>query len=512
MAGFRIEGDISGNVAEVDSNKNARGVEPGFTSGGVPRGGGNVGTGAIANLSERDSGTITGVREVVAMEADKFKRQVSANDNLWDFEIFNYTSQNTGKHTYSATTLAATITAAGITTNSGSVNTTNTGLTYGTHTFFPLGGTKTTICRTQLSFSAQPSANMVADFGLFLRGAANTYDPTDGVYFRMGATGMLGVVNNGTVETTVGPFPLALGSGTWAYTNNRVYNFEIQVNTVSASFFIDGVKYGEIATPVGQAFVCKSQALPWSFRHGHVGGAAGAITQMVVGAYSVYIRGEEISDDANVIAQRTLGSYQGLSGNTMGQLVAGTVTTGTLVKPTAAVPLNASLAANLPNSLGGRIFEALTAGLAVNVDGIYAQYQVPAGTALVQGRRLKILGLKLSARVQTVVAGGTAMGTEWYIVFGNTATSMQTLETASMVSGTTKAPRRVMCPELTQHMTATQAVDTAIAQNSYYADFSDAPIYVNPGEFISLVGNKIGTTVPTSGVIAHTYQFVYSWE
>ena len=104
------------------------------------------------------------------------------------------------------------------------------------------------------------------------------------------------------------------------------------------------------------------------------------------------------------------------------------------------------------------------------------------------------------------------MGTEWYIVFGNTATSMQTLDTSSMTSGTTKAPRRVMCPELTQHMAATQAVDTVVAQNSFYADFSDAPIYVNPGEFLSLVGNKIGTTVPTSGVIAHTYQFVYSWE
>ena len=83
----------------------------------------------------------------------------------------------------------------------------------------------------------------------------------------------------------------------------------------------------------------------------------------------------------------------------MGQLVAGTVTAGTLVKPTAAVPLNASLAANLPNSLGGRIYEQLTTGLAANIDGIYASYTVPAGSVTVQGRRLKIVGLMLSGYV-----------------------------------------------------------------------------------------------------------------
>ena len=88
----------------------------------------------------------------------------------------------------------------------------------------------------------------------------------------------------------------------------------------------------------------------------------------------------------------------------MGQLVAGTVTSGTLVKPTAAVPLNASLAANLPTSLGGRILEQLTTGLAVNVDGIFASFTVPVGSSTVQGRRLKVTGLKLSGFVSTVVA------------------------------------------------------------------------------------------------------------
>jgi hypothetical protein len=37
------------------------------------------------------------------------------------------------------------------------------------------------------------------------------------------------------------------------------------------------------------------------------------------------------------------------------------------------------------------------------------------------------------------------------------------------------------------------------------------PIYVNPGEFISLSVKHIGT-VGTSGTIATSMQYIYSWE
>jgi hypothetical protein len=246
-------------------------------------------------------------------------------------------------------------------------------------------------------------------------------------------------------------------------------------------------------------------------RHAIVGGAAGTTTfQPKCYGYAVAIRGALVADNLGTVGNRVFGSYQGTSG-VIGQLVAGTVTTGTLVKPTAAVPLNASLAANLPNSLGGRIYEALTAGLAVNVDGIFASYQVPASSITVTGRRLTITGIYLSGFVSTVVAGGSAVQTEWYIAFGHTAASLATAETASMATATTKAPRRFLLPSLTQTMSLTQAAGTMLAQPSTFVDFSNSPIYVNAGEFVALVGNKTGT-VATSGVLSHLYQFVYGWE
>lgn len=510
MAGFRIEGNTSGNVSEVDTSNNMQVVSPGYTSDGVARGGTDTNSGAVSMFSEVDAGTKNGIRETLSPEVDKDYRLRVAPDTMLDQELFNYTSQNTGKHTFTFTTLAATIGASGITTNSGSITTTTTGLTYGTHAMFPVGGTNTIVCETSVAFSAQPNANTVIDFGLFQRGATTAFAPLDGAYFRMSSAGLRGIVNSGGVETSTAVFPLALGAGTYVYTNNATNRFLIQMNNVSTTFWINNFKYGEIATPIGINMPCKSLALPWSFRHAIVGGAAGAVTQALFSDYKVFFRGPLIAEQMGVTQNRVLGSYQGLSGGTMGQLVAGTVTSGTLVKPTAAIPANTSLVANLPNSLGGRIYEQLTGGLAANVDAIFASYTVPAGSTTVQGRRLRVTGIKLSGMVSTVVVGGPAY-TEWYIAFGHTADSLATAESASMASATTKAPRRVMLPELTTNMPAAAAAGALLVQPAYQSYF-DQPIYVNPGERIALVGNKTITTAITSGVLSFTYQFVYSWE
>ena len=144
-----------------------------------------------------DEGQKNGVREVLSPEVDKDYRLRISQDNMMDQELFNYTAQNTGKHTFTFTTLAATIGTGGITTNSGSITTTTTGLTFGTFAMFPVGGTQTTVCETSIAFSAQPNANTVFDFGLFQRGATTAFAPLDGVYFRMSAAGLQGVTNSG---------------------------------------------------------------------------------------------------------------------------------------------------------------------------------------------------------------------------------------------------------------------------------------------------------------------------
>ena len=193
------------------------------------------------------------------------------------------------------------------------------------------------------------------------------------------------------------------------------------------------------------------------------------------------------------------GSYQGLSGGTMGSLSVYTNSSN----PTAAVPSNTALTANLPAGLGGQAWETFT--LAVNTDAILMSYQVPTGTVSVLGKRLKVTGVKLSSFVQTVLAGGPLVRT-FTLNFGQTAVSLATAEAA-----TTKARRVVLLPELTQVVTAAQAVSTMISQPLGGISLFSEPIYVNPGEFISLAVKHIGT-VGSSGTIATNIQYVYSWE
>jgi hypothetical protein len=180
----------------------------------------------------------------------------------------------------------------------------------------------------------------------------------------------------------------------------------------------------------------------------------------------------------------------------------GTITTGNEANVTVAVPTTTTAA--LGSGLGGKFWELPS--LAVNTDAIIQSYQVPAGTVNIQGRRLVIRGISLMSYVQTVVAGGPYVA-EWFLAFGHTAVSLATTESA-----TTKAPRRIVLPQFTQAITAAQAVSTLVSMpGGPFVDFGDAPVYVNPGEFVQLCTRHIGT-VGTGGAIAHQVAFVYGWE
>lgn len=449
--------------------------------------------GYAALVSEIDAGTVSGTPLRQPILADTEGRLRTATDVVLDDETFGYTAQNTGKHVYANTTMTAAWTAAGLQTNSGNITTTTTGVSFYTRAMFPLlGGNNTTIAVAILSLSTAAPSNTTVDFGLLLPGAANPYAPTDGAYFRITNGGVVGVVNNSGSETT---------TGTFAFTPviNQKARYVIRTHSRKTYFFIDDVLQGIINTPAANGQPFASAALNFGLRHSIVGGAAGAILQVTVTDYTVLLAGSMVSKTLGEIGNAVFGSYQGLSGGTMGGLSVYTNSTN----PTAAVPSNTALTANLPGGLGGQAWETFT--LALNTDGILMSYQVPAGTVSMPGKRLKITGIKMSAFVQTVLAGGPANST-FSLAYGHTAVSLATAEAAI-----TKKPRIVLLPELTQSITAAQAVNTPISQPGGCQSPFAEPIYVNPGEFIAFVVKHIGT-VGTSGTIAYNIQYVYSWE
>jgi hypothetical protein len=495
----KIVGNSTGNGAEVTAANYLKtiGETNSLTSAA------NIG--GVRVFGESDMGYATGVPYLLSAEVDADYRTRVSQDIMLDDENFNYTAQNTGKHTYLTTTMVNAWTAGLMTTNSGSITTTTTGTVFQTYAFFPITGTQTLSNDCELAFSAQPQTNTFVEFGFMLPSTV-AVAPTDGVFFRLNASGLQGIASFNGAETSTGIFPSAAGAGTWAYTNDKRYQFIVYASATEAHFWVnDGIlgayKLGSIPLPAGQGRICMSSALPFALKQRITGGAGGGVIQAKLNAYSVRIGGSNMTTAISTAGNRMLGSYQGQSGGTMGTLArVGTITTGNEANVSAAVPTTTTAA--LGSGLGGTFWE--TATLAVNTDGIIASYQVPAGTANLPGRRLVLRGMYLTSYIQTAITGGPFTA-EWFLAFGHTAVSLGTAEAAA-----TKAPRRIALP-FTQQIVVTQAVQTAVAQGVMFCDFGDAPVFVNPGEFVALCTRHIGTA-GTAGTIVHRWTPVFGWE
>lgn len=488
---------LDGTQADVDAHKQLKVVTETDAS-NFPQyiGGSRV-------YGENDQGLLTGTPDLGSGEIDIDYRQRSAVDLILDEYVFNWTAQDTGKHNFINTTLANSWTAGQMTTNSGSITTTATGSQFSTYGTFPNTGTQTLSADFEAGFSAQPQTNAFIEFGL---GIPNTQitAPADGVFIRVSGAGVIGVASFNGTEVSIN-FPLADGAGSWVYTNNKKYQFIIYVGGVQAKFWVnDGTSVyllGKINLPVGWARMCMCRGMQLFIKHRHTGGAAGGVIQGLFGAYNIRLGGSNITSGIAEQGNRIEGSYQGFSGGTLGTIArVGSISGGNETNVTAAVPT--TTAASLGSGLGGTFWE--TATLAVNTDGIIDSFQVPPVSISSPSRRLVLLGLYLTSYVQTVVVGGP-FTKQWFLAFGHTSPSLATAESASA-----KAPRRLPLP-FTQQVTAAQAAQTPLQQSVYYVDFSKAPVFVNPGEYIQLCTRHLGTA-GSSGVLAHTITPIYGWE
>lgn len=446
--------------------------------------------GSVSIFTENDPGDVTGTRLIRSPEADVDYRLRVAFENQLEDEVFNYTAQNSGKYAYINSTMGATWNQGGLLTNAGSITTVSTGLVIRSYQAFPIIDPGMLAINWCLSLSAsQAPANTICDYGLFFQSGSNPYAPTDGVYFRVNSNGFSGVVNHNGTETlvTLDFTPVA----------NQVYSFVIYSSDRRAEFWIDNVLYGVIEAPAAQGQLFIADALNWGLRHVITGGAAGSVFQLTARSVSIAASGANYADNLGTQQNRICGSYQGMSGGSLGQLANYTNS----ADPAAAAALSNSAA--LVTGLGGQ-FRFNAAATAVT-DGIVLSYQVPAMSVSTRNRRLKIVGVKIDCVNVGAAVATTATTLQWCLAFGHTAVSLATGETA-----VAKSPRRVPLGIMTW------AVGAAIGQQPQFGpievDFKDAPVFVNPGEFVALVAKFIVGTATASQVIWGTGTFIYSWE
>lgn len=476
MAGFRIEGNVSGNVAEVDANNNQLVVLPVTEA-----------QAGFAVLSgEVDAGSVTASRLQRALDVSSDYRLRVGMDTLLFNEQFPGAALNTTLWSQQTTTMTIALASGLLTLNAGSSAVTTVNARVQSYQHFPLMGTTPLWVQMQVQFPFTPVTNNVCEWGIGL--ATGAAAPTDGVFWRYNAGGEFrGVVNFNGTETQTGTISAATLVGT-----NAMHDFVIGVTETDVEFWIDDVIVGKVALPSGQAAATSSPGLPLLMRCYNSGATASA-QQMRVGQVNVSLGDVNINKAwPNQRAGMGGHSSQGQSGQALGT----TANYANSANPTAAVPTNTTAALGV--GLGGQFWETDT--LAVTTDGIISSYQNPVGTATAPGRNLYISSVNISSAVQVALATVAYFG-QWGLAYGHTAVSLATADGPG-----TKAPRRI--PIGMQSVQGGTAVGVVLPVVD--AVF-DPPLCVYPGEFIATIRKKVGTA-PATGVLAHCIKFDGYWE
>jgi hypothetical protein len=475
MAGFRIEGNTSGNIAEINSANELQVDLTALSSS----------SGFVTLTTEVDAGAATGVRTVRNPEVSINKRLRVGVDGLLFQDVFSYAAQNSAVWANNLTTMTVTFATGFMSLNGGSSTASGAVARVSTYKFFPLINGAGLSLEIDAILTQVPQTNNVVELGCFQ--AAGTTAPTDGFLFRYTSAGnLIGVVNYGGTETTTGNFSLP--------TANVTHSYLIRAEQEEVSFWIDGVLQGKITTPNNAAGPCQAMYQPITFRN-YNSAITSAAQVLKVGEVRLFIRDLDNNRDWYT-ALAGMGNHgsQGQAGGTMGSTA---LFTNSLAPGAGAAATNTTAA--LGSGLGGQF--ALQPTLTANTDGIISSYQIPAGSATVPGKSLIIKGIRINGIVTTTFTGGPVYAV-WSLAYGHTSVSLATAEGAA-----TKAPRRIPLGIQTFVVTAPVGTQDSRDINIVF----QTPVVVNPGEFVQTVMKNVGT-VTSAGVITWTIMIDAVWE
>lgn len=435
---------------------------------------------------QKDAGTVTGTPNNYSPLVTESRRlEVSPVTKLFA-DTFSYSAQDTARWSTTLTTFTQTFATGFVSLNGGAVTTASAVAVMQTYARYHVPTNGQLVASFDCLLTQAPQANNTVEFGFFE--ASGTTAPTDGVFFRYNASGVLqGILNYNGTETVVGPFT--------APSANVVHSFEIYLDNHHVEFWIDGVQYADVSTQAADAQPMMALTTRPSFRI-YNGATPPALAQVLkIGQVDVWITDEFTNKPyPHVQCAQGLMGYQGVQGMTVGT----TAQFANNTNPATAVPTNTTAA--LGTGLGGRFQETLT--LAAGTDGIISSYQVPAYAITGVGRKLIITGVTISG-VVTVALTTNALAGVLGLNFGHTAVSLATAESA-----TTKAPRRIALG-ITSISSVTAAAGTPVVTGP--AIVFQSPIVVNPGEFVAVSHCKI-STAPATGSVMWSITFDAHWE
>ena len=493
MAGFRIEGNSSNNVAEVNASNQLKAV----LETDVETNPGNVG--AVRAFGENDAGSLVGTAYLKSWEiSDDYRARVGVDTFLFD-DGFNSTTQNTNNWAYTFATMTAAQPGAG-TVNFGVVQGTTSahGAFMRSFQYFPSITTAPVWHEASWGmFTAPLVTNEVWSCGLGLPGSAILL-PTDGVWLQLTSGGLIGRLCFNGVFTDTG---VLLTPGD--YTVGQIYKHSIMVGNNVIEFWRDDVLLGSVTVPGGNGEPMIQGSLP-AFMMKHNTGAVSNTNTMRVS--NVVVTLADLATSKPWGHQMSgAGSFSGVGQNGQAQ---GSTCGGFGQGAIAATAAGTNTTANVTGLGGYGVMTAQATNVAAAGDMIASSYQNPAATINITGKNLYITNVRVSCMNTGAVVAVTPTSLVWGLAYGHTAVSLATAETASFATATTHAPRRIplgMC---------SAAIGTVVGgsyDKEVWANL-DTPICVRPGEFIATtVRFRVGTAT-ASQEVTYTVTFAGYWE
>jgi len=473
MAGFRIEGNTSGRVAEVDTSNNVQTNLP--TTANV--------AGFAVLSAETDTGVATGTREVRKASITQDFRLLTGAPSLLMSRNFPGTTINTGYWHQIATTQTVAQASNLLTINNSNVTTLSTGSGNQSVQAVPINMGGATVVEIDGYPTNTPVSNNVTEWGAFNYTTFNG-TITDGACFRFTSIGDYRCV---LITNSVEVQSAAINSTTYAPINS-IKNYKIRISDEGAEFLVDDVRVAFVQRPSTSGTSLMNTALYLSARTYNAATAPASATQFKIGHVAAWLEDQAPNRDYmyTLSGQGNYCAYTQDGNATPGPTAIYTNNTA----PTAAVPTNTTAA--LGSGLGGHFTATATA--AVNTDLIISSYQVPANSGTVTGKALYINGCWVDTYVQTALTAGGA-NIVWYLSIGSTSVSEATAE-----SGTTKIRRIV--PLGVQSVAAAAA---ALVQcTRIQVPLTAVPVF--PGEFVKVCCRYVGTAA-TAGAYGHVIGF-----
>ena len=436
--------------------------------------------GSVRLMSENDAGDITGTPYLKSPETSADYRLRVGVDTLLFQDSFNATAQNISLWKHVFTTMTMTQSAGFLNVNAAGTSTVSANnASLSTWRHFPILGTGPLALEFVAQFDRTPVANEVMMFGFGIPVAAA--QPIDGVWFEYTSAGLYGSIryNSGTVVSTQ-----LRASATTVNVNDK---YVIVVGLGEIEFWVDDVLFAEVPIPAGQGQPFITTSLP-VFIQKYNSALVGSSPNVIMKVAAVTVSLMDLASNqtwANQMASCGLG-MQALNG---GSATSPQGQWANTALPTAAAATNTTAA--LGAFLGGIFLMNAPATSATDV--IIASYLNPVGGVAQTPRTMKLRGIKVDCVNSVVAVATTATVFAVAVAWGGSSLTLAATESTSFQTATTKL-RRIQ-PIGVIAFPVAAAVGAAATGIQF--DF-EAPIVVNPGEYIQVVAKiLVGTATAT---------------